>query len=240
MPSLSRRTWEKNTDRPLRSWGNALAIWCLARWLGVPVPWSAVHQTDAKTLLAYEHQRLLALAAAGEAVPPVLAFDGHTLVTGDIGPTLDSQLFAMPAEQRLPLMLAASRDLADFHRRGQWHGGAQARNITWDGQRFARLDFEEPLYPALPLSAVQAYDALQLVFSLARLLADLGPDAVQAVWQAYAQGNATVDLKAFLQPLLPRLDRVSRWAGCVARLDRSREIMRLRTVLEGTRRFVNG
>lgn len=242
------RTWRKTTDRPLRSTRKSLAIWAFARWAGVPVPWRVVCQRDARALLAYEHARLVALAAAGERVPPVLSFDGHTLVTGDVGVALDAQLHAWPELENtraLALMQAASADLAMFHAHGQWHGGAQARNITWDGQHFARLDFEEPLVPALPLGLVQAYDVLQLLLSLARLLEPHGPDGARAVLRAYVRAaqeagapQLVVQLRVLVVPLLPRLARLSRWAAWSARLDTSREVKRLRTVLAGLQTLV--
>lgn len=244
------RHWTKTADRPLRSAGTSLGIWLFAHFVGVPVPWRAVRQTDAVALLAFEHERLRALAAAGERVPPVLAFDGHSLVTGDIGTTLDHWLHATPEAERLPLMSAAAADLAAFHARGQWHGGAQTRNITWDGQHFARLDFEERLQPGLPLATVQVYDVLQLVLSQARYLQPLGPDAVRAVLRAYADAAHAAaaapakapppDLHGFIVHLLPRLKWVSRLAAWSSRLDGSRELMRLRTVLDGMAAFAGG
>lgn len=236
------KTWTKTADRPLRSATKSLGVWLFAHFVGVPVPWRAVRQTDGAALLAYEHGRLLQLAQAGERVPPVLAFDGHSLVTGDIGTTLDHWLHTTPQADRLPLMRAAAADLAAFHARGQWHGGAQTRNMTWDGQHFARLDFEERLQPGMPLATVQIYDALQLVLSLARYLQPLGPDAVRAVLTAYADRAAlqpqAPDLRGFLRRLLPRLTRVSRLAAWSSRLDGSRELERLRTVLDGMAAFV--
>ncbi len=246
-PSTSPKTWIKTAERPLRSRQQSLGIWLFAHWLGVPVPWHAVRQTDARGLLAFEHERLLALAAAGEAVPPVIAFDGHSLVTGDIGPMLAHVLSEQPEAQRLATMCAGSADLAAFHVRGQWHGGGQTRNITWDGERFARLDCEELLLPGMPLPKVQLYDALQLLFSLSHHLQPLGVDAVRSVLNAYddaLQAQSTVteerpDLRAFLARLLPRLRWVARLAGWSSRLDSSRELQRLRTVLDGMAAFVN-
>jgi hypothetical protein len=238
-PTASAKTWTKTADRPLRSWRKSASIWLFAHFVGVPVPWHAVRQTDGAELLAYEHQRLLALAAAGEHVPTVSAFDGFSLTTGDIGPTLDHWLFTMNDAERLPLMCAASADLAAFHTRGHWHGGAQTRNVTWNGEHFARLDFEERLQPGMALPTVQVYDALQLLFSLARYLQPLGPDAVRAVLQAYADaGTVGPALRDFIARLLPRLGWVSRLAAWSPRLNRSRELMRLRTVLEGMTAFV--
>lgn len=245
LSTLSTKIWTKTADRPLRSAAKSLSIWLFAHFVGVAVPWRAVRQTDGAALLAFEHERLVALAAVGERVPPVLGFDGFTLKTGDIGPTLDHVLHHTPEPERLALMCAASADLAGFHARGQWHGGAQARNLTWDGQRFARLDFEERLQPGLPLATVQLYDVLQLVLSLARFLDTLGPPAVLAVLNAYGQAKpaapirgAQLDLPGFLRRLLPRLRLVSRLAAWSSRLDGSRELMRLRTVLDGMTAFV--
>src|SRR5690606_27520366 len=107
-------------------------------------------------------------------------------------------------------------------------------------RRFARLDFEERLVPALPLDMVQRYDVLQLLLSLARLLEPLGPTAVLAVLRAYAEVDAAQGeaLRAFIARLLPRLERISRLATWSRRLDTSRELMRLRTVLQGMAAFV--
>lgn len=239
-PAPDTKAWTKTADRPLRSWRKSLGIWLFAHYVGVPVPWGAVRQRDGAALLAFEHERLQALAAAGEHVPAVLAFDGHSLTTGDIGATLDHLLHRMREQDRLPLMCAAAADLAAFHARGHWHGGAQTRNVTWNGRFFARLDFEERLLPGMDLSTVQRYDALQLLLSLARYLQPLGPQAVAQVLRAYADEptDGHPDLRAFVARLLPRLRWVSRLAALSTRLDGSRELMRLRTVLDGMAAFV--
>lgn len=239
-PSFRRtdKVWTKTAQRPLRSTGKAAAAWCMAHFLGVPVPWSAVRQASGSELLAFEHERLLALSRVGEQVPPVLAFDGHTMRLGDVGPTVDECLQRLPATQHLALMCAVSADLARFHMRGHWHGGAQIRNVTWDGARFARLDFEERLFPAMPLNACQIYDVLQLVMSLARWVQPLGAPAVLAVLQAYEAEDPALDLRAFLRHLLPRLQRVSRLAAWVPRYDRSKELLRLRLLIEGMAGFI--
>lgn len=232
------KVWTKTAQRPLRRTGKALAAWAMAHFLGVPVPWRAVRQDSGTELLAFEHDRLQQLAQAGEQVPRVLAFDGQTLRLSDVGPTVDECLQRLPASEHLTLMCAVSADLACFHTRGHWHGGAQIRNVTWDGQRFARLDFEERLHPAMPLHACQIYDVLQLVMSLARWVQPLGAPAVLAVLQAYEDQDPALDLRGFLRHLLPRLQRVSRLAAWVPRYDRSRELLRLRLLIEGMQAFV--
>ena len=56
------KTWTKTADRPLRSWRKSASIWVFAHFVGVPVPWHAVRQTDGAELLAFEHERLQQLA----------------------------------------------------------------------------------------------------------------------------------------------------------------------------------
>lgn len=239
-PSFRRtdKVWTKTAARPLRGTGKAAAAWAMAHFLGVPVPWAAVRQRSGPELLAFEHQRLRQLAQAGEQVPQVLSFDGQTLALSDVGPTVDECLQRLPPADHLALMCAASADLARFHARGHWHGGAQIRNLTWDGEHFARLDFEERLFPAMPLHACQIYDVLQLVMSLARWVLPLGAPAVLAVLRAYEAEDPALDLRRFLRHLLPRLQRVSRLAAWVPRYDRSRELLRLRLLIEGMAGFI--
>lgn len=238
---LATRIWHKRADRPMRSRRTALAIWLAARWLDVPMPWSVIRQTNGTQLLAWEVQRLHALAAAGEIVPDVIAYDGHELQTRDLGPTLDHVLsgIADHAEQ-LRLMCAASADLAGFHARGHWHGGSQIRNLTWDGMRFGRIDFEEPLHPALPLATVQAYDLLQLLLSMVRWLHACGDGAVDEVLRHYAQAHPTqaVVLRTQLRGWLPRLQGLQGVIGWRPRWRRSREHQRLGIVVAALESFI--
>lgn len=233
------RTWHKSADRPLRRLSSAIGVWVVARVLGVPVPWALARQSRPERLLALEAQRLNELAQAGEHVPRVLAFDGRHLSTSDVGPTLDVVLEPLDAQPRQVFMEAASADLARFHARGHWHGGAQARNITWHKGAFHRIDFEEPLHPALPLATVQAYDALQFSLSLLRWLPTPGDEALSAVLLAYAQaapvqGQALV---AFVRRLLPRLRLLTRITGWWGPWRHSRERQRLVMVLGGLQAF---
>jgi hypothetical protein len=85
---------------------------------------------------------------------------------------------------------------------------------------------------------------------MSRQFERLGPSAVQAVLQAYRQAAEQAkaigagaspgpDLVHFLRRLLPRIRRVQRLASWSDRLHASRELHRLRTVLEGLQAFVD-
>ena len=241
-PDAERRVWVKRADRPLRSAALSAGVWLAARVLGVALPWSVVRQRHGHSLLAFETQRLLALAAAGECVPEVLRYDAFELHTRDVGPTLDHVLVHTPnPDDQLALLCAACADLAGFHARGHWHGGAQVRNMTWDGQQFFRIDFEEPLRPALSLPMVQAYELLQFAISVLRWVVPMAPDAMGRMLARYAQ-VAPVQaeaLRGVLYELLPRLTRLQRVLAWWPRWRRSREHERLAVLLDALHRFMH-
>ena len=60
--------------------------------------------------------------------------------------------------------------LITLHLAGQWHGGAQMRNLTIKEGVIYRIDFEENTGNAMPLAMAQAYDVLQCFNSIALLL----------------------------------------------------------------------
>lgn len=134
--------------------------------------------------LPVEVQRLRALREAGWPVPDVLAASRDVFVTARLGRTLQVLLREEPdADARLVWLLDAARELAAFHRAGQWHGAAQTRNIVrMPNGRFGRIDFETALDTRFPLPHLQAFDATLFFTSLARTR-DI--DVMPAVARAY-------------------------------------------------------
>jgi hypothetical protein len=59
------------------------------------------------------------------------------------------------------------------------------------------------------------------------------------VLAAYEAGDPALPLREALRRLLPRLERVSRLAAWVPRYDRSKELLRLRLLIDGMQDFVN-
>ena len=147
---------------PLRSVFTALAVRiALGHW-----PEFAALNRSPERRLAFEGQRLRSLFQAGESVPKVLVTDTKALVISDAGATLDQQMRPMDAEKRFELIERWAFDQVRFHEAGHWHGAAQIRNISWDGERFCRFDFEEDLTAIMPLSMCQAIDIFLGVYSL--------------------------------------------------------------------------
>ncbi|MCD0504614.1 hypothetical protein [Bordetella petrii] len=152
--------------------------------------------------LAYEAERLRRLSQAGCRVPHVWWEESGLLVLEHVGEDFAGLIrHAQPAE-RAQWVRALAADLAAFHARGHWHGGAQVRNITLRGGDLWRIDFEENIGGALSLPLAQAYDVFQLLSSLLGLrklqddnLSGLG----QLVLDTYFQSSAAPQVRARLQ-----------------------------------------
>lgn len=139
------------------------------RWLvravtGLSLPLKSLSQTGNGA--DFEVRRLLALAAAGVRVPPVVLQTPDYFVLAHCGPVVADLLenWTMATwRAELPLL---ARELGEFHAAGQWHGGAQIKNVTErDGEHY-RIDFEEDFGDYLPLPVSQFADLLLFLNSV--------------------------------------------------------------------------
>ncbi|WP_244406384.1 serine/threonine protein phosphatase [Thioalkalivibrio sp. K90mix] len=121
--------------------------------------------------IEYEAARLRALREAGEAVPAVVSLQPGYLVLAEGGQPLGRVLRDKTREAQAALLCWVAQDLARFHGRGLWHGGAQLRNhLLANGERdLVRIDFEEPLDRLMPLAARQVVDLYLLIHSTTAL-----------------------------------------------------------------------
>jgi tRNA A-37 threonylcarbamoyl transferase component Bud32 len=116
----------------------------------------------------FEVQRLTELRKAGVHVPALLAANEQTFVMESSGRSLSDVISEFDrGSARADLLLMAARDLAAFHAQGQWHGGAQLRNMGISDRGITRFDFEADYDRYLPLSLLQAMDAVLFITSLA-------------------------------------------------------------------------
>lgn len=109
------------------------------------------------------------------------------------------------------LFLRLFNDLACLHAAGQWHGGAQARNITCCDKRLYRIDFEENIGNAVPLALAQAYDLVLLFSSLADYLLDNETLADELLQQYLAVAGNT--------GLRHRLEQIRRWLARLLKIE---------------------
>jgi tRNA A-37 threonylcarbamoyl transferase component Bud32 len=177
----------------------------LRRWLAPGLPFRPVRRDST---LPVEAQRLAELQRAGCGVPRLIAADRSLLVIEDCGRNLEHLLQDEPRPQlRLHWLSEAATDLGRFHAAGQWHGGAQVRNLLRrDDGSLARNDFETALDAHFPLPVLQAIDAALFFGSVARF----GDDAPAAeVAPAYLE-FAPEATRAVLRRGVPLLGALAR------------------------------
>lgn len=164
------------------------------------------------------------LAAMGVKVPKIIGVADDWVAMTHVGDPIEKQLAEASPEDRWALLEALTLDLAQFHRRGCWHGGAQIRNVTIQEDGFYRFDFEEDLDRDLPLNALQAIDVLMFFSSLLRVKAesDVAPQierlgSLLALYREAAPNPKVLALTekgaGWLKGILPLLKRMPRQGG---------------------------
>nr|WP_240039745.1 hypothetical protein [Achromobacter aloeverae] len=164
--------------------------------------------------LDFEAQRLRVLLADGCRVPAIWYEAPGLLVLEHVGEDLSSVIRHGSDETRSHWARLAGRDLAEFHRRGHCHGGAQIRNLTIRDNELWRIDFEENIGEALSPPLAQAYDLFQLVASLVslrKLPVEIMPRLARDMVQGYFDVNPDARVRA-------RLTRLGRVLGGLARV----------------------
>lgn len=189
-----------------------LKAFCRAAF-GCPIPLSSLRLAAGQARLDHEARRLADLAAAGEAVPRVLALEPGCMVLEFVGNTVEQSPGRLDHPRMLALLDSAIEDLARFHAAGRWHGGAQAKNMTLLDGRLYRIDFEEDLGEFLPLPIVQAHDLVPLTNSLTLLHGMDEPASValaERLLGRYLANNRDPAIRAALARILPALAIVCR------------------------------
>jgi len=154
--------------------------------------------------LAHEAQRLSQLLEAGCRVPEVWWQEPNLLVLEFVGQDLAYLIRKEDSTSRLWLARAAAVDMAAFHARGLWHGGAQIRNLTLRDGEIWRIDFEENIGATLSRPLAQAYDLFQMLASLVSLRT-LGDSDARTLGKlaldVYLESNPDPEVKARLKRL---------------------------------------
>jgi tRNA A-37 threonylcarbamoyl transferase component Bud32 len=180
-----------------------LARWFARRMTGVALPMRAV---GLEASVGFEARRLRSLAAAGIRVPRLLFHGEGFLLMEHCGVTVASLLGGWDRETWRRELTAQAADLGAFHRAGQWHGGAQIKNLTRkDGQTW-RIDFEETFGEHVPLPAAQAFDVVLFLNSISLR----GPideaearSLLPALMRAYFDANPDPEVRAVFVRALP-------------------------------------
>lgn len=115
--------------------------------------------------ISHEAQRLVELKQQGIAVPELYLQTADYILMEHCGESVEYRLRRNPADTEL--LYAVIDSLLELHLAGQWHGGAQVRNLAIKNQKIYRFDFEENTGAAMPLDLAQSYDLMLCFNSLA-------------------------------------------------------------------------
>ncbi len=158
--------------------------------------------------LDYEAARLRRLAQAGCRVPEVWWQEPGLVVLEHVGDDLPYFLRRTDDASRLRLIRMLAADLAAFHVRGFWHGGAQVRNVTMRDALLWRIDFEENIGAALSLPLTQAYDLYQTLSSVVSL-SKMPPEQVPMMGKLVLDTYFEVNPDPAVRNALKRMARVT-------------------------------
>jgi len=138
------------------------AVWRLNRYpLLVPVA-----SQSPREALQHETTKLRRLASEGIPVPEVVLQTDSYFVMAHTGPNLRRLFYREGAGE--PLSRRVFHALASLHRKGEYHGGSQLRNLTWTGKGIAFIDFEEKFDTGADLRILQLRDLFLLLFSFTK------------------------------------------------------------------------
>ncbi len=139
------------------------------RWLvkavtGLAVPMRSLSQAGENR--DFEVHRLETLASAGVRVPKIALKTPDYFVLEHCGPVVADLLEKWAPDVWRSEFPRLATELGSFHQTGNWHGGAQIKNITaLEGEHY-RIDFEEDFGEFLPLPVSQLADLLLFLNSI--------------------------------------------------------------------------
>lgn len=203
-------------ERPRRWLQVFFMRWLVKKITGQPLPLRTLSLSDSANSMDYEARRLIAMAAAGVAVPRVLHHCNDYLLIDHCGDVVAELLEHWAPDEWRSALPHLATELGQFHAAGQWHGGAQIKNITLRDGRFTRIDFEENFGEFLPLPVTQATDLVLFLNSVS--LAGPIDDAeshqlLPQLLAAYREGNPQhSEVDRVLQRTLPWVRRLIRIA----------------------------
>ncbi len=153
-------------ERPRRLAQTLFTRWLVKRVTGQPLPLRTLALSQAAHSMDYEARRIRTLAAAGVRVPAIAFQCSGFFVLDYCGEVVSAQLEHWLPQQWRPQLLVLARELAEFHRAGQWHGGAQIKNVALKDGTSTRIDFEENFGEFLPLPVAHATDLVLFLNSI--------------------------------------------------------------------------
>ena len=233
-----RHVVKKLAAKPRRLIQTLFMRWAVKRLTGQPLPLRTLALSEAAGSMAFEANRLKALAAAGVRVPRVALLTPEFFVLDYCGTVVATLLEDWDAPTWRRELLQLATELGEFHRAGHWHGGAQIKNITLQDGLSYRIDFEENFGEFLPLAVTQTADLILFLNSISLAGPIDEAEARQLLPQlliAYFAAHPNPEIKRVITRAVPLLRRLAGLAGLFQRWSRKgiRRILIIVDVLSG-------
>ena len=118
--------------------------------------------------LRNEVRSMRAVGRRGVLVPTVVHQTADCIVMTDLGKTMQRHLEDADSAERMRCALQVADVLSELHGKSGWHGNAALRNLMLCDGRIGMIDFENPAHRWLSLNGRHAFDAWQVIHSLAQ------------------------------------------------------------------------
>ena len=193
-------------DRPRSALQAHVVRWLARVMTGQTLPMHTLKLSEASASVDFEVRRLRSLAQAGVRVPRVFHHGDGFIVMEHCGDAVGYLIGDWPIETCRTELAGLAAELGAFHRAGQWHGAAQAKNLTRRDGLTWRIDFEENFGELVPLAAAQALDVVLFLNSVSLagpIDEDEARNLLPKLLHAYFVANPDPQIRALLAQARP-------------------------------------
>ena len=229
-----RHVAKRLAEKPRRLIQTLFMRWLVKRITGQPLPLNTLALSTAAHSMDFEARRLQTLAAAQVRVPQLCLQTADFFVLEHCGTVIATLLESWQRDTWRQELERLVVELAEFHRAGHWHGGAQIKNITQQNGQNYRIDFEENFGEFLPLTVTQAADLMLFLNSISLA----GPiDEAEArellpqLIEHYFAVHPDAGIKQVIQRTVPLMQKIAACTDLFSRWSR-KGIRRIRIMVD--------
>ena len=132
-----------------------------------------VEDKDAYKALRHETAKLERLYELNMPVPKLIRQTDSYFIIEDRGATVAHLFYHHQIEDTLIVCKKIISQLANLHNMGEYHGGSQIKNFTYENNQIFLIDFEESFHATIKLEDLQFRDLFLLFFSLQKMRIDV-------------------------------------------------------------------
>lgn len=161
-----------------------------------------VEEKSAIQALEFECTKLEEFKKLNIPVPNVVFKNSDFFVLEDSGKNINSYIRKKDATQEIiDFYVSKAIDAICFiHNNNQYHGGAQARNLTFKDEKVYSIDLEDSFDSSIDLKTLQFRDFLLFLLSLTKIRAKVEVNYIEFI-DKYIENTKNYDFKNRLQKL---------------------------------------